>query len=68
MHLTAYLGLLFGLLATLALAGYAIWSAWQENDGALCVLERGHLTATLLVLASSGILTWALVTKNYSFL
>jgi cytochrome c-type biogenesis protein CcmF len=68
MHLTAYLGLLFALLACLFLAGYAALAAWKDQDQGLVILERGFLLPTLLVLGSSTLLTVALLAKDYSFL
>jgi len=68
MHLTAYLGLLFALLACLFLAGYAALAAWKDQDHGLVILERGFLLPALLVLVSSGLLTAALLAKDFSFL
>ncbi|OIO00748.1 MAG: cytochrome C biogenesis protein CcmF [Desulfovibrionaceae bacterium CG1_02_65_16] len=68
MQMTAYISMLFALIATLFLGGWtggAILAGKQERLG---FSERGQLAATLLVLFASGIMLWALVTRNYGFM
>jgi len=67
MQMTAYISMLFALIGTLFLAGWtgsAMLAGKQERVG---FSERGHQAITLLVLFASGIMLWALVTRNYGF-
>jgi len=67
MQMTAYISLLFALIGTLFLGGWtgaAILAGKQER---VAFSERGQLAATLLVLFASGVMVWALVTRNYGF-
>lgn len=68
MHLTAYLGLLFALMACLFLAGFAALAAWRDQENGLVVLERGFLVPTFLVTFSSVVFASALAAKDFSFL
>jgi len=59
--------MLFALIGTLFLAGWtgsAMLAGKQERVG---FSERGHQAITLLVLFASGIMLWALMTRNYGF-
>ncbi len=68
MHLAAYIGLLFSLLVTLAVAGYACLGAWQDNEDSLKIVEFGQFLSAFLVSMSAVILLGALMGRDYSFL
>jgi cytochrome c-type biogenesis protein CcmF len=68
MHLLAYAGLLFALLATLFFAGLACLSCLRGRESALPALELGHAAACLLMLLSSLVLLAAFYARDYSFL
>lgn len=68
MHLTGYMGLLFGLLASLFLAAWAAIAAWTERYEGLVLVERGQLAAAGGVVLSSLILLVALTSRDYSFM
>jgi cytochrome c-type biogenesis protein CcmF len=67
MQMTAYISMLFALIATLFLGGWTAAAMLAGKEERLVFSERGHQGVTLLVLLSSGIMLWALVTRNYGF-
>ncbi|MBG0790863.1 MAG: heme lyase CcmF/NrfE family subunit [Desulfovibrionaceae bacterium] len=67
MHLTGYVGLLFSLLAFLALAGFAGVAAWNRRESALPFIEKGQFIAACGVLFSTAILLVGLTSRDYSF-
>lgn len=67
MHLTGYVGLLLALLASLFLAVWAGFSAWNKKDDTLVFIERGQLLAVGGVVFSSLLLLVALTSRDYSF-
>ncbi len=67
MQMTAYIVMLFALLGTLFLGGWTGVAFLTGREERLKFSEYGHLAITGLVCAASGILLWALVTKNYAF-
>jgi cytochrome c-type biogenesis protein CcmF len=67
MQMTAYISMLFALIGTLFLGGWTAAAVLAGKPERVSFSERGHQAVTLLVLFASGILFWALVTRNYSF-
>jgi len=67
MQMTAYVSMLFALIGTLFLAGWTAGAVLAGKEERLAFSERGHQAVTLLVLLASGIMLWALVTRNYGF-
>ncbi len=67
MHMTAYIAMLFALIGTLFLGGWTGAALLAGKPERASFSERGHLAVALLVLFASGIMLWALVTRNYSF-
>ncbi|MDR3641876.1 MAG: cytochrome c-type biogenesis CcmF C-terminal domain-containing protein [Humidesulfovibrio sp.] len=67
MQMTAYVAMLFALIGTLFLGGWTASAMLAGKEERLAFSERGHLAVTLLVLFASGIMLWALVTRNYGF-
>ncbi|MDO9084400.1 MAG: cytochrome c-type biogenesis CcmF C-terminal domain-containing protein [Humidesulfovibrio sp.] len=68
MHMTAYITMLFALIGTLFLGGWTAAAFLAGRQERLVFSERGQWAVTALLLFASGILLWALVTRNYSFL
>jgi cytochrome c-type biogenesis protein CcmF len=68
MQMTAYVSMLFALIATLFLGGWTAAAMLAGKEERLVFSERGHLAVTLLVLLASGVMLWALLTRNYGFL
>jgi cytochrome c-type biogenesis protein CcmF len=67
MQMTAYISMLFALIGTLFLGGWTAAAVLAGKPERVSFSERGHQAVTLLVLFASGILLWALVTRDYSF-
>ncbi|KAB1443261.1 heme lyase CcmF/NrfE family subunit [Pseudodesulfovibrio senegalensis] len=68
MQLTAYIGLLFALLASLVTASMALWAAWSDRDDVCPFVEYGNIGVAMGVVFSSLILLMALAARNYAFL
>ncbi|MBN2139752.1 MAG: heme lyase CcmF/NrfE family subunit [Desulfovibrionaceae bacterium] len=68
MHLSAYLGLLFSLLASLFMAALACVAVLRGAERSLALIERVQLLATGFMVLSSLILLGALGLRDYSFL
>jgi len=67
MQMTAYISMLFALIGTLFLGGWTGAAMLAGKQERVAFSERGHQAITLLVLLASGIMLWALVTRNYGF-
>lgn len=67
MQMTAYITMLFALIGTLFLGGWTGAALLAGKPERASFSERGHQAVTLLVLFASGIMLWALVTRNYAF-
>ncbi|MEW5773969.1 MAG: cytochrome c-type biogenesis CcmF C-terminal domain-containing protein [Thermodesulfobacteriota bacterium] len=67
MHLVGYFSLLFAMLASLILAGLALYAAWSDRPGLAAACEKGHLAAAALMTAASAVLLKALVVRDFSF-
>jgi cytochrome c-type biogenesis protein CcmF len=67
MQMTAYISMLFALIGTLFLGGWTAAAVLAGKPERVSFSERGHQAVTLLVLLASGIMLWALVTRNYGF-
>mgnify|MGYP000985165302 FL=1 len=67
MQMTAYITMLFALIGTLFLGGWTGAALLAGKPERASFSERGHQVVTLLVLFASGIMLWALVTRNYAF-
>jgi len=68
MQMTAYVSMLFALIATLFLGGWTASAMLAGKEERLVFSERGQQAVTLLVLFASGVMLWALITRNYGFL
>ena len=55
------------LIGTLFLGGWTAAAVLAGKAERLKFSERGHQAVTLLVLFASGVMLWALVTRNYGF-
>ena len=67
MQMTAYIVMLFALLGTLFLGGWTGVSFLTGREERLKFSEYGHFAITGLVAIASGILLYALCTRNYGF-
>lgn len=67
MHLIGYFCLLFAMLASLVLAGAALFAAWTGRPELARACEKGHLAAAALMTAASAVLLQALVVRDFSF-
>jgi len=67
MHLVGYFCLLFAMLASLVLAGAALFAAWTDRPELARLCEKGHLAAAALMTAASAVLLNALVARDFSF-
>lgn len=67
MHLVGYFCLLFAMLASLVLAGAALFAAWTRRPELARFCEKGHLAAAALMTAASAVLLQALVARDFSF-
>ena len=68
MHMTAYITMLFALIGTLFLGGWTAAAFLTGRQERLVFSERGQWAISTLLVFASGILLWALITRNYSFL
>jgi cytochrome c-type biogenesis protein CcmF len=67
MHLIGYFCMLFAMLASLVLAGAALFAAWTGRPELARLCEKGHLAAAALMTAASAVLLQALVVRDFSF-
>jgi cytochrome c-type biogenesis protein CcmF len=67
MHLVGYFCLLAAMLASLVMAGAALFAAWGDRPELARFCEKGQLAAAALMTLASGVLLKALVARDFSF-
>ena len=67
MHVVGYFCLFFAMLASLVMAGTALWAAWSDRPELARFCEKGHLAAAALLTAAGAVLLKALVARDFTF-